>query len=210
MFTRYRSAAVAAVALLAISTAVFAAGSYSTLPIVGGASFCASTVSGTGSLGGATGQGQGTSGSICAQTIPAGPPILTGTELVPADTGLAGGASPQTVVIPMASLNALPILVSTIPTNVTATLSATNLQGGVIFHSTATVTAATVSLPPSPIDGQQYAITADRTITTLIVTATTAGQAITNAPTTIVSSVTAPFGYRFLYNLALNTWLRLQ
>jgi hypothetical protein len=88
------------VAALGIPLA-WAAGNWSTLPIVGGSSFCASTVTGTGGLGGITGQGQGSTGSICAQTIPAGPPFLTGNELVPADTLIGGGASPQTVVIPL-------------------------------------------------------------------------------------------------------------
>lgn len=91
------------------SVAAIAAGKFSTLPVVGGNSFCASTVTGTGGLGGITGQGQGSTGSICGQTVPAGPPAITGTELIPADTQLANGASPQTVQIPsalMGSINA--------------------------------------------------------------------------------------------------------
>lgn len=219
MFKRYRSAAVAVTALLATSSLVWAAGNYSTYPIVGGASFCASTVSGAGGFntdgnvggGGATGQGQASSGSLCAQTVPAGPTILTGSELVPADTQIGSGANPQTVTIPMASLNALPITVSTIATSTTATLSATNLQGGIIFHSTATVTAATITLPPAPIDGQQFAIDSDQTITTLIVTATaTPAVTISNAPTVITKSTTAAYGYRYMYNAASTTWFRLQ
>lgn len=104
MLKRYRSAAIGLGALILTSGLVFAAGIYSMLPIVGGASFCGSTVSGTGNLGGLTGQGQGTLGSICGQTIPAGPPFLTGSEIVAADTGLGGGASPQTVAIPVPML----------------------------------------------------------------------------------------------------------
>lgn len=83
---------VASLAAIAVaSTAVWAAGNWSTLPTVGEGSFCASFVTGS-------------AGQICAQTIPAGPPLLTGNELVPADTGLAGGAPPQTVTIPSALL----------------------------------------------------------------------------------------------------------
>lgn len=219
MFGRLKGVAVGCAALAIASTALYAAGNYSTYPIVGGAAFCVSTVSGAGGFNtdgnvggsGATGQGQATSGSLCAQTVPAGPTILTGSELIPADTGLPGGASPQTVTVPMASLNALPISFTTIPTNVTATLSATNLSGGVMFHSTATVTGATVTLPAAPIDGQQFALTSDQTITTLVVTATAAsGQSIQKAPTVITPSTTGSYGYRFLYNAALNTWARLQ
>jgi hypothetical protein len=77
---------------------------FSTLPIIGGSSFCASTVTGTGGLSGITGTGQGTLGSICGQTVPAGPPALTGSEIIPAD--YPGGAGPtQTVGIPTALLS---------------------------------------------------------------------------------------------------------
>lgn len=90
--------------LAVMSSAVVAAGLFSTLPIVGNGSFCGSTVTGTGNLGGITGQGQGSSGSICGQTVPPGPPVLLGGELIPADTGLSGGAPPQTVTIPSSLL----------------------------------------------------------------------------------------------------------
>lgn len=218
MFKRYRSAAVAVTALLATSSLVWAAGNYSTYPIVGGASFCASTVSGAGGFntdgnvggGGATGQGQASSGSLCAQTVPAGPTILTGSELVPADTQIGSGANPQTVTIPMASLNALPLTVSAVPTSTTTTLSATNLTGGYVLTATGTITAATISLPSAPIDGQQFAISSNRTITTLSVTDNTAGHAVASAPTVLTLSTTAPMGYRFLYNAAALTWYRVQ
>jgi hypothetical protein len=84
-----------------MSTAALAAGLWSTLPIVGNASFCASTVTGAGGLGGATGQGQASTGSICGQTVPSGPPLLLGGELIPADTGLQ---QPATVTIPSSLL----------------------------------------------------------------------------------------------------------
>jgi len=104
----------AAIALIGIgSTVAWAAGMWSTLPIVGSGSFCASTVTGfpttAGGLstgGGITGQGAATGTSaLCAQTVPAGPPALTGNELIPADTTLAGGAPPQTVTIPSGMLS---------------------------------------------------------------------------------------------------------
>lgn len=106
---RSRVLIMAGVAAAALSTAAWAAGNYLTYPIVGANSFCASTVSGaggfnaagTGGGGGATGQGQASSGSLCAQTVPAGPTSLTGTELIPADSGLA---NPATVTIPSSLL----------------------------------------------------------------------------------------------------------
>lgn len=100
---RSKAFVIAGLAVLG-STFALAAGLYSTLPIVGQPSFCASTVTGTGGLGGIQGQGQGTTGSICGQTVPAGPPSVTGLELVPADTGLANGAPPATVAIPTSLL----------------------------------------------------------------------------------------------------------
>ena len=101
---RYRGAAIGLCALLVTGSLAWAAGNWSTLPVVGSAAFCGSTVTGATSFGGATGQGQGTGGSLCAQTIPAGPPFLTGTETVPADTHINGTASPQTVNIPVTAL----------------------------------------------------------------------------------------------------------
>ena len=77
-----RLIAAAGIAMVAaLSTAAYSAGIWSTLPMGGQSSFCGSTVSGTTALGGATGQGQGTTGSVCAQTIPAGP-ALTGNDLL--------------------------------------------------------------------------------------------------------------------------------
>ncbi len=97
-----RKGMLAAGILAVISTAVIAAGNWSTLPIVGQPSFCVSTVTGAGApFSGITGQGQGTTGAICAQTVPAGPPSLTGNELVPADTG---SQQPATVTIPSSLL----------------------------------------------------------------------------------------------------------
>ncbi len=104
MFKKLR-AGLSAVAVLAVTPAVlWAAGNWSTLPIVGSPAVCVSNVSGTG---GPTApylivpaNTQGTTQGICGQTMPAGPIALTGSELIPADTGLSGGQPPQTVVIP--------------------------------------------------------------------------------------------------------------
>ena len=88
----------AGVAILASSNAN-AGGSFQTLPGIGYPAYCASTVSGTGSLSGITGTGQGTTGSICGQTVPAGPATFLGSEVAPFDlftpgtSSAAGGAS---------------------------------------------------------------------------------------------------------------------
>lgn len=96
-----RKGMLAAGILAAISTAVIAAGNYQGYPIVGQPSYCESTVTGAGGLGGATGQGQATTGSFCAQTVPAGPSGLTGEELVNVDTGQQ---NPATVNVPVSLL----------------------------------------------------------------------------------------------------------
>jgi hypothetical protein len=96
-------------ALLA-SGAAWGAGNWSTLPVVGQPSFCGSTVSGVqlpsnqGPFGVSPGSTQGSGQGICGQTIPAGPPAVTGVETVVADTGLPGGAQPATVTIPTSLL----------------------------------------------------------------------------------------------------------
>lgn len=106
-----RSLALAALGSIAAGAIAWAAGSFSTLPIVGQPSFCASDVSGVGlpsgqgPFGVVPGSTQGTSSGICGQTVPAGPPFLTGNEAIPADTQLGSvtttnGAPPATVVIP--------------------------------------------------------------------------------------------------------------
>ena len=113
MFKRYRkAAAVGLFAALVTPALVYAAGNWSTLPIVGQPAFCASYFTGVPNSsnglyipdGGITNQGQATSGSMqqCGQTVPMGPPLLTGEELIPGDTGLSGGQPPQTVTIPSA------------------------------------------------------------------------------------------------------------
>lgn len=97
-----------AAAILVSAGIVLAAGNYETYPIVGQPAFCAATVTGAGApFGGQTGQGQGTTGAICAQTVPQGPTGQTGLELIPADTGVlaasGGGTGPvQSVTIPSA------------------------------------------------------------------------------------------------------------
>jgi hypothetical protein len=217
MLKRYRSAAVGLCALLVTSAIAWGAGNWSTLPIIEGASYCASTVSGTGNLGGATGQGQGTLGSICAQTVPAGPTAVTGFEVIPADlyrpdisppsAGL--GVQPQTALISMASLNALPIVVLGAATSTLNTIVATAQTGGYLFNAASTISSITITLPPAPVDGQQFAVSADQTVTTLTLTTSTAAT-IKQNPTVITVSTTAAYGYRLMYNAALTAWIRLQ
>jgi hypothetical protein len=75
--------------LAAAVTVAYAAGNFPDYPQVGQPSFCTSNVTGVNAA--------GNTSVVCAQTVPAGPPAVTGNELIPADTGLN---TPATVTIP--------------------------------------------------------------------------------------------------------------
>jgi hypothetical protein len=191
----------AAAGLIAITTGAYAAGLWPDFPVVGGATYCAgSSQSATGTIIGAI--------TGCPNQVPAGPTIVTGNEQIPADTRLSGGAAPQTVLIPMASLNALPIQVVTVTAS--PTLSAANNSGGVCFTYSTTITAANITLPLAPIDGQQYVVCADHTITTLVVAAAAGASLAATTPTVLTASTTVPQGYTFLYNAALTKWIKMR
>lgn len=90
MKLKYKLIAGAMLALIGLLTpmALEAAGMYTTYSVIGGPAFCGSNVTG------ATGQ-------ICGQTIPAGPPSLTGNELIPLDVNPGNTGSPvQSAVVP--------------------------------------------------------------------------------------------------------------
>jgi hypothetical protein len=133
-----------------LAGAAIAAGNWSTLPIVGQPSFCGSTVSGVqlpanqGPFGVSPGQTQGSGQGICGQTIPAGPPALTGVETVPADTGLAGSAPPQTVAVPVSLLGNSPnrLIGGDMTTNLAQVLSTTK---GIATLATLSPTAAVIT-----------------------------------------------------------------
>ena len=221
MLKRLKGAAVGCAALAIASTALYAAGNWSTLPVVGSASFCASTVSGvTTAGGGITGQGQGTGQSVCAQTVPAGPTIVTGNEVIPADannpaniTGVQGGTSPTTFLISMASLNALPYALPAFG-NSTATnvFTVSPLVGGVFLSATTGLLSnTTMQMPANPIDGQQLRLSSAGNISTLNISPNT-GQTIgVDAKVTAITvTLTGSYGYTFWWQAATSTWHRWQ
>lgn len=214
---RFRVTVAAGLIAAAGITSVLAAGNWSTLPIVGGAAFCTSTSSGVtlpagqGPYGVVPGSTQGTGNSVCGPSAPIGPSIVTGNELVPADTLLPNSASPQTVTLPMASFNALPLFFITNLSAGTTAITMDNNQGGIIIDSTGTITQTTITMPAAPIDGQQFVLDSNKSITTLVI-APASGQTIaTEALTTgLTVSVTAPYGYGYVYHAANLTWYRLR
>lgn len=186
--------AIAAFALVAFTALVAAQqGIFPNFPIVGGASYCSSTTN-----------------AACTNTVAAGPTALTGNETILASTNLTGGQQPQSVLVKPASLGALPITFVTVTTP-PANISASTLSGGVVYNSTTTITSANITLPANPVDNQTYLISSNRTITTLSVTAAATETMGTNTtPTVLTASTTAPQGYKFIYNLTLDTWYRIQ
>ena len=223
MFKRYRKAAgLGLFAVVVAGSIAIAAGNWSTLPIVGEASFCASNVSGVvlpttqGPYGVVPGSTQGSGSGICGQTVPAGPADLTGAELVPADTGLLNGQPPATVTVPVPSLasgayfyfSALTLQGAAEPsTGSTQTLP--NLYTNILLDPTGTLANMTLTMPSSPLDGQIVRIASSATITALHLVGA-AGQTVGNNPTALTLSTTGAFNYAFLYRAANTTWYRVQ
>ena len=202
---RYRmTVAAGLVAAVGVTTAALAAGMYSQFPVVGGAAFC-----GANALAGIPG-----TSTVCvpggtSTSVPAGPTAVSGAELIPADSG--SSVDPRSFVLTLGSLNAFPYTYYNSGTQgVTYTTSAR--QGGVIFDATGTITAMTVVLPPSPIDGQRYWVQSTQTITTLTMQAASASTAmnVRALPTVLTVSTTAPYGYEFIYNGNANQWYRFR
>jgi hypothetical protein len=168
--------------LLVAPVGLWAAGNWSTLPIVGSPSVCVSNVSGTG---GTTapyliipGSTQGTTQGICGQVMPAGPIALTGSELIPADTGLALGAPPQTVVIPSGLLGPATnrLVGSNFDTNLAQRLNTTK---GVAALATLSPTAAVITADRWWVIAPAAGVTA--TIDSTAATATVPGLSNTKA-----------------------------
>lgn len=185
-----------ALGLLALVATPALAALWPAFPIVGSSAFCSST------------NQAGVPGTtpVCTTGTPAGPAIVSGLETIPADTNRAGGVQPQTVKLTLASLNALPVSFVDVTNQTTFTAGATT--GGFFLVSSGALTSATINLPTSPIDGQQFAVSANNNITSLTVSGTPA--TVSNAPTEMTTSTTASYGYVFRYRATDTTWYRIQ
>lgn len=182
-------------AVLTVSSigAALAGGLFNNLPTVGGAAYCALYAG---------------DGTTCQGSVPAGPSVTTGLETVPADTNAASGASPQTVRLGLASLNALPYQYNAPLTGATVAVAATT--GTMLLDPAGTIATLTVTLPAATalIDGQQLSLASSQTVTALTLTGGT-GTTISNAPTAITISTTGPYNYRFIYRAANTKWYRM-
>lgn len=196
MLKRLKGAAVGCAALLVTSVAAYSAGYFPGFPIVGGAAYCQGTSTGV-------------SGQVCTDNVPAGPSTLTGTELIPADTGYSQGQAPQTVYVPLAALGALPTQYATPLTGTSVTVAPTT--GTMLIDPAGTIATLTVVLPvaTSLIDGQVLRLASSQTVTALTLTPGT-GTTVSNAPSAITISTTAPYNYEFIYKASNTKWYRVQ
>lgn len=163
-------------------------------PIVGGSSFCSSTVNNT-----------------CVNTVPAGPTVITGNETIPGDTNLSSGQSPQTVKFSMASLNLLPVSYQSITAgSAFYTYTFPNTTGTVIFTASGTISDERVTAPPNPVDGQLVNVSSTHTITSFQFIANTGQTLAVTTPTALTVSTTAPQGYSWRYRASDAKWYRVQ
>lgn len=185
---------VTALALVAASTAAYAAGLWPNLPIVGSAAYCG-------------GYSTGTSGQVCSVNVPAGPTALSGAETYPADTNLSGGVQPQTVRIP-AAVAASGAYGYVAPLTGTTNVIPNNVNTYLI-NPAGTLAALTLTMPSSPVDGQVLRIASSKSLTSLTINGA-AGQTVSNAPTAMTISTTGGYGYSFIYRSTGETWYRLN
>lgn len=179
--------AVAGLLAAIFATAAIAAGLFPNFPIIGGASYCAS-------------YSTGVSGQVCTVSVPAGPTNLPGTAMVPMDTGLSQGQSPQTVLVPAALTGAT--------TQDAAPLTGTTVAAGtgvakLMLNPAGTIATLTVTLPAAAniVDGQTFSIYSSQTVTALTVTP---GSGTTLTPT--ITTVTAAAPIKLVYVAATKAW----
>lgn len=201
---RFRVLAAAGVAVVvALSTAVYAAGLWSTLPIIGGAAYCTGTVTGTGNLGGITGQGQGTIGSICGLNEPAGPATFSGTEMIPLDLLAPGTQSqgPQTsAIINITQLGQGPYVDQGSPT--TATIPNNT---PFYFVDGAQSSNFTLTMPPNPIEGQIQRVTCEHSTSGTLHVSANSNQTLNGDPAAACSTYNT---YSWRYLAASSYWYR--
>jgi hypothetical protein len=185
-------------AVLTVSSigVAFAGGLFQNLPVVGASStaFCSLF------------RGDGVT---CAQNTPAGPSIVTGNELIPADTQLTGGSQPQTVRLPLAAIGAGPYQYTAPLTGASVTVAATSRR--LTVDPAGTIAALTVVFPTASllVDNQTVGLCSTQVVTSLTMTS--------GSGTTILNPVTAlaippatgsSTCYQWTYRLANTSWYR--
>lgn len=187
--------ALAVLAIIASSAAI--AGIWNTtFSIIGGGSYCQTTVNG-----------------VCTSTIAAGPTALTGNETIPMDTGLSQGRSPQTVIARTRTLGIGPTTYAAPLTG--ASITITNSTRRLHLIPAGTIAALTVVFPAASTlteaDGQLFGLCTTEIVSTLTTTAGS-GTTVSLAPTALLVPVVtgAASCVEWQYRLSNTTWYRTQ
>lgn len=163
------------------------------MPIIGGASYCSSTVN-----------------AVCVNTVPAGPAV-TGAETIPADTNAASSQQPQAGKLAARTLGLGTLDYSVNATGETITALYTTRQ--VITEPAGTIAALTLVFPASTnlLNGQRLGFCTTQIISTLTTTAGS-GTTISAAPTAMLVPVAtgAASCVEWIYRTANTTWYRVQ
>lgn len=163
------------------------------MPIIGGNSYCQSTVN-----------------ASCVSTVPAGPAV-TGAETVPADTNAASGQFPQSGKLSAQTLGLGTLDYSAPLTGATVTALYTTRQ--IIVEPAGTIANLTVVFPASTnlLNGQRLGLCTTQIVTTLTMTAGS-GTTISNGATALLVPVATGAGscVEWIYRTANTTWYRTQ
>ncbi len=219
--------AVAAASVVIGITGAVAGGMWQTLPIVAAQAYCA--VLSTGITGtGAPFNPTPTGATICQVQIPAGPPALTGNEIVPADTYPASspyltvpqGFAPATAGVPIILLDSGAYTYS-VPNATRANFTLANPTNWLILDGSGAMAQVNVQLPGTQLqpalNGQQIHIVSSQVVTLLGIVGqtTSAGAAavtVDNAPTQLLVGATSAsaVAISFIYDAPISTWFRTQ
>ena len=201
-------ASAGAIALSLASVGAYSAGMYQTLPVIGGAAYCASAIGSPTGQTGITGTAGGTgAGYVCGQTVPAGPALFLGSEVVPMDIYAPGTSSylggAQTALTNITQLGQGPMVDLT----TVATAQTIPLNTPFYFLDGAQGSALTVTMPASAVEGQiQNVVCEAATVGTLTVAANT-GQTLKANP---AAACVAGVGYQWRYQASNTTWYRVR
>lgn len=162
------------------------------MPIIGGSSYCFTTVNG-----------------VCTRTIPAGP-AATGIETLPADTNV-GASGIQSGKIPVTGVGG-GLLVYNAPLT-GASITLTNAARQLILEPAGTIATLTVVFPAATtlINGQRIGICTTQIVTALTITPGT-GTTVSNTVTAMLVPVAtgAASCIEFIYRTANTNWYRTQ
>jgi hypothetical protein len=197
-YLRLAGAVALLVALVGIPI-TWAAGLWGGLPVFGTGSYCAGNIT---TLPGGT--------VACSSTVPAGPTVFLGSEVVPVDiynpSGTAVQTSPSTMLVNLTSLNQVPVVINTTAGPITIPNNTST------FVENVGNTSITVTLPLVPTSGEIVKIpvaTAQTTSFLIGVGATPTG--VSCLPACPYSApITAGSSTAWQYNGPTNQWLKIQ